>query len=87
MRLVSTSISAGRIESPFIGFSLTPMSFNLGSERKIGLLLINNRLTPTSFNLGSEQHHINETIPKRLTPMSFNLGSEPLFSNLYLIVT
>ena len=63
------------------------MSFNLGSERKIGLLLINNRLTPTSFNLGSEQHHINETIPKRLTPMSFNLGSEPLFSNLYLIVT
>jgi len=35
--------------------SLIPMSFNMGSERKIRLLLTNNRLTPMSFNLGSEQ--------------------------------
>ncbi|MGN8884234.1 hypothetical protein [Ligilactobacillus salivarius] len=67
--------------------SLTPISFNLGSELRLSALNCSSGLTPMSFNLGSELLEPMTKLEISLTPMPFNLGSEPLFSNLYLIVT
>lgn len=63
-------------ESPFIGFSLTPMSINLGSERRQIFMTIIFCLTPMSFNLGSERISQAKESKACLTPMSFQLGSE-----------